>query len=286
MASRRSVSVDSPRKKNHDDSVSSSQLHHSNSSTEVSPVFSVNQGISYLNQSGRARHQTNHHKNASHHINDMSFAQLNFNTLGNSDYASKPGAVKFVDNEDVAAAADIELEKSFARLPLTDDDDNDIDVFGETTIEDVKARGTSNISTILTGKKTATNNDVMNSPTKSKNKMFFSTRSNSNDASVVTSDVASSPRKAVNRTFSLLRGGKVGTEGGGGGTETMPPTQGGKNPFRRKDKASSVEENAGTKEEKKKNRFFHLGSASSANIFEQSKVGMSFLSDDDDSILH
>lgn len=254
--------VESP-KKNHDSVTESS--------ADLSPVFSVNQGIRYLNQGGTARHSN--HKSSSH-INDMSFAQLNFSTLG-SDH-SKSGAVKFVDNEEVAAAAEVELEMQAApRLPLAEDDPLDIEVFDETT-KDNKNWGV--MSSMLTGKKPSISTNDSKSPIKQKNKTFFSVRSNTKQAEDAVAETALSPKKAGARTFSLLRGGKVASDGP---TDPPPPTPGGSlYPFRKKDK-SAIEETP-MKEEKKKNRFFQLGNASTINSLEQSKIGMSYLADEDD----
>lgn len=89
------------------------------SSAESSAEFSASCGLD-LDTKSKGTYQRNVSSN------EMSFAQLNFSSFGPSEQ-SQSGVVKFVDNDQVAAAAEIEaaeLEKSFGmvRYALESDD--------------------------------------------------------------------------------------------------------------------------------------------------------------------
>ena len=175
-----------------------SNTQNSCSSGEASAVFSVGVGIQYLNQGNEAKVR---HQQAAASC-EMSFAQLNFNLFGTSEH--QPGGVKFVDNDQVAAAAEVvspPLEQSFVKLPANERLSRE-EIFTE--VEDDSPDGVTKPKS-KSNKKIGSGSEEAAAGKKGqvvRSKSLFSSRTKSNDDSAPVS-----PMKAI-RTFSLRRPGR------------------------------------------------------------------------------
>jgi hypothetical protein len=176
-----------------------SNYHSSTSSGEVSEVFSVGLGIQYLNQDNAVRAL----KQKVAASCDMSFAQLNFCISGSEH---QPGGVKFVDNDDVAAAAEVAVdpcELSFMKV-ANKADDSFVNI--EEPVDDPEDRHKSRSSSIKNRRKkdVPDNPNITTRGTTGRNKSFFTSRTKNVD-----DDSNALSPKRVNRSFSIIRSGKT-----------------------------------------------------------------------------